>query len=89
MRGHGVSWCAAVGSELARLRFSSRCSPSAGGVGSRYPSQEEIRVVFSVGIESDAGSDVAMIMCGAVGAMEGRGGILVLRKSLSKVLSAK
>jgi hypothetical protein len=71
MRGHSGSWCAAVGSELARLRFSSRCSPSAGGIGSSYPSQEETRVVFSAGIEGDAGSDVAMIMCGA-GGSDGR-----------------
>jgi len=62
-----VSWCTAVGSELARLRFSSRCSSSAGGVGGSCSSQEEIRVVFSVRMEGDTGGDVAIITCGAVG----------------------
>jgi hypothetical protein len=44
-----------------------------GGVGRSYPSQKKIRVVFLVGTEGDTDSEVAMIMCGAVGAMEGRG----------------
>lgn len=67
-----VSWYTAVGSELARLRFSGRCSSSAGGVGGSCASQEEIRVVFSVRIEGDAGGDVAIIMCGAMGAVGDR-----------------
>ena len=70
-----VSWCTAVGSELARLRFSSRCSSSAGGVGGSCSSQEEIRVVFSVRMEGDTGGDVAIITCGAVG---DRDSVLVL-----------
>jgi hypothetical protein len=60
----GVSWCTAIGSELARLRFSNRGSSSAGGSCS---SQEEIRVVLSGKVEGDAGGDVAMVMCGVVG----------------------
>jgi hypothetical protein len=71
-----VSWCTTGGSELVRLRFS-RCS-SAGGVGGSCSSQEEIRVVFSVRVEGDMDSDVAIITCGAVGAGGGRDSVLVL-----------
>lgn len=61
-----ANWCTLVGSEVARLRFSSPGSSSAGGVGGSSSSQEEICVVLSLTVENDVGGDVAMITCAAV-----------------------
>lgn len=59
-----------MGSEAARLRFSSQHSSSAGGVGGSSSSQEEICAVFSLIVQNDVEGDVAMTKCAVVGVAE-------------------
>lgn len=53
-----------VGSEMARLCFSSPRSSSARGSGGNFSSQEDICVVLSLIVENDVGGDMAMVTCG-------------------------
>lgn len=61
-----VNWCTLVGSEMARLRFSSPHSSSAGGVGGSSSSQEEICVLLPLIVENDVGGDMAIVTCAAM-----------------------